>query len=579
MDVLGINAYHADASAALIRDGRVIAAVEEERFNRIKHSAGFPADAVRYCLRQGGVDIRSIDAIAVASKPIEHVREEILQILSGRPAYSRQIKKRLEAVAKFRDVRKVLASEFGVRIDSLPPLKEIPHHMAHVASAYYQSGFPALEGESALLSIDGFGDFCSTLLARAEGNEIEVVDEVLFPHSIGILYTMVTQFCGFNKYGDEGKLMGLAAFGEPIYADRLRQIIELDEDGLFALDPDYFTHPVYGIDMIWEGSVPLVDDIFSERMIKTFGPPRHRYSEVAVRERDLAASLQLITEEAVLHVLKHLKREVPSARLAYSGGVALNCLANGRVLRESGFDDIYLASAPNDAGTAIGCALKVVADEGKGQEVTFAERVEGSRFGPSYTSKQIEEALAVSGLHYYRSQNIATEVAALLAEGHIVGWFNGRMEFGPRALGGRSILADPRSVEMRNSINARVKFREEFRPFAASILEEHLDDFFPGSPKSPFMLYAIKVAEDKRDLIPAVIHADGTCRVQSVSKTSAPDYYELISAFNELTGIPMILNTSFNENEPIVCSPEDAISVFNTTHMDVLVIDRYVVKR
>ena len=577
MDILGINAYHADASAALIRDGRVIAAVEEERFNRIKHSAGFPTDAVRYCLRQGGVDIRQIDAIAIASKPIEHVREEILQILSGRPAYSRQIKKRLEAVAKFRDVRRILASEFGHRIEDIPPLREIPHHLAHVASAYYQSGFPSQEGETALLSLDGFGDFCSTMLASAQGKEIEILDEVLFPHSIGILYTMVTQFCGFNKFGDEGKVMGLAAYGEPIYVDRLRQIIDLPIDGLFSLDPSYFTHPVYGIDMIWEGSVPIVEDIFSERMIKTFGPPRHRYSDVSVRERDLAASVQVITEEAVLHVLQRLKSEVSSTRLCYSGAVALNCLANGRVLKQSGFEEIYLASAPNDAGTAIGCALAVAAEEQEG--LKFDQRVEATRFGPSFTPEQIEAALASSGLHYYRSKNVADEIASLLAEGNIVGWFNGRMEFGPRALGGRSILADPRSVEMRNTVNARVKFREEFRPFAGSILEEQQSDYFPDSPASPFMLYAMSIAEDKKEKVPAIVHDDGTCRIQTVKKAVSPDYHELISAFYEKTGVPLVLNTSFNENEPLVCNPEDAISVFNNTHMDVLVLDGFVVKR
>jgi carbamoyltransferase len=577
MDVLGINAYHADASAALVRDGRVIAAAEEERFNRIKHSAGFPADAVRYCLRQGGVDIRQIDFIAVASKPIEHVREEILQILSGRPAYSRQIKKRLEAVAKFRDVRRVLATEFGVRLDSLPQLKEVPHHLAHVASAYFQSGYAELEGETALLSIDGFGDFCSTLLASANGKNIEVLDEVLFPHSIGILYTMVTQFCGFNKYGDEGKLMGLAAFGDPVYVDRLRQIIELPIDGLFELDPEYFTHPVYGIDMIWEGSVPVVEDIFSEKMIKTFGPPRHRYSDVSVRERDLAASLQLITEEAVLHTLNLLKQQVPVKRLAYAGGVALNCVANSRIFKEAGFEQIYLPSAPGDAGTAIGCALQVIAEEEP--EHIFGDCVINTRFGPSFTPQQIEDALAVSGLHYYRSSDVAEEVAELLTEGLIVGWFNGRMEFGPRALGGRSILADPRSVNMRNLINSRVKFREEFRPFAGSILEDHYEQFFPNSTPSPFMLYALKVAEDKKDKIPAVVHHDGTCRIQTVRQSAYPDFYDLISAFHKRTGIPLLLNTSFNENEPIVCNPEDAISVFNTTHMDVLVLDDFVVKR
>lgn len=576
MDILGLNAYHADAAAALIRDGKVIAAAEEERFNRVKHSAGFPLEAVKYCLRQGGVDLRTIDLIAVASKPIEHVREEILQILAGRPAYSRQIKKRLEAVAKFRDVRRLLAHEFGLNPESLPKVEDVPHHLAHVASAYFCSGWTREDGDTALLSIDGFGDFCSTLLGRGRGSEIEVDDEVLFPHSIGILYTMVTQFLGFHKYGDEGKVMGLAAFGEPVYVDRLRQIIELSVDGLFELDPEYFTHPVFGIDMIWEAAVPTVEDIFSEKMIEDFGPPRHRYAEVTVRERDLAASVQRITEEAVLHVLAALRRRVKSPRLAYAGGVALNCVANRRVLAESGFDDIYIPSAPNDSGTAIGCALYAAANLGNRR---WPEQERRSDYGPSFTVDEVEGALNASGLHYQRAQNMAKDVAALLAENKIVGWFNGRMEFGPRALGGRSILADPRSKEMRNVINSRVKFREDFRPFAASVLAEHYHEFFPGCPPSPFMLYAYPVAADKRDEIPAVVHHDGTCRVHTVEQKVAPDFHELLLAWRELTGLPMLLNTSFNENEPIVCSPEDAINVFNTTHMDVLVLDGYIVTR
>lgn len=576
MDVLGLNAFHAGSSAALVRDGRVVAAAEEERFNHIKHSAGFPFDAVKYCLRQAGLDIRKLDLIAVSSKPIENVREEILQILAGRPAYSRQIKKRLEAVAKFRDVRRLLAQDFGVPENTLPPVKEVPHQLSHIAGAYFQSGFSNQDGETALLSIDRFGDFSSTLLARANGKDIEIVDEVLFPHSIGILYTMVTQFCGFNRYGDGGKMMGLAAYGEPVYAERLRQIIKLPLDGLFELDPEYFTHPVYGLDMIWEGAQPVVEDIFSEKMIETFGPPRHRYANLTVRERDLAASLQLVVEEAILHVMNRLADEVPSKRLAYSGAVALNCVANRRILEQSPFEDIYIPSAPNHAGTAIGCALYASAED---PDTQFPKQVESCYTGPSFSTAEIEKALESSGLHYRRSENIAEETAELIVQGQIVGWFHGRMEFGPRALGSRSILGDPRSEQMRSLINSRVKFREDYRPFAASILSEHQAEWFTRAIDSPFMLFALKPKDEHKDKIPAVIHKDGSCRVHTVQSSQAPSFHSLIQAFYEKTGIPVVLNTSFNENEPIACSPEDAIHVFNNTHLDVLVMEDFIVTR
>lgn len=572
--ILGLNAYHADAAAALVQDGRVVAAAEEERFNRIKHSAGFPIEAIRYCLRQGGLDLRDVDTIAIASKPIDHVREEILQILSGRPAYSRQIQKRLQAVAQFRDVRAVLAREFGVRKDDIPNVEEIPHHHAHVASAYFASGWD----DAALLSIDGFGDFSSTLLGRGEGSKIEVLEEVLFPHSIGILYTMVTQFLGFTKYGDEGKVMGLAAFGQPVYKDRLKAIIKFKDDGLFELDPDYFTHPVYGVDMIWEDHVPRIEDIFSEKMIAVFGAPRHKYAEISIRDRDLAASLQAVLEDAIMHVIRRLRTLVPKAtRLAYAGGVALNCVANLMIREKGGFADLYIPPAPTDAGTAIGCALHVARSSGK---VTAEQsRVEHSRLGPSYSNDEVEKALEASGLRYERSSRIHEEVAELLAQGRVVGWFRGRGEFGPRALGGRSILADPRRAEMRDSLNVRVKYRENFRPFAASVLEERQAELFQTTWPSPFMLYAVPVKPEMRAKIPAVVHQDGTCRVQTVSAKTHADFHRLISAFAERTGVPLVLNTSFNENEPIVCSPSDAIDCFVATKMDALAIEDFLVRR
>lgn len=569
--VLGLNCFHADAAAALVRDGHVVAAVEEERFNRIKHSAGFPLEAIRYCLHQGGLNLTALDAVAVGMKPIDHVQDEVLQILSGRPNYSRHIQKRLDAVARFRDVRGILAREFGLPADEVPTIEEVPHHLAHVASAYFPSG----EEEAALLSIDGFGDFCSTLLARGRGDRIDVLETVRFPHSLGILYTMVTQFLGFSRYGDEGKVMGLAALGEAVYVDRLRQIVTLEPNGLFALDPSYFTHPVYGVDMIWEDRVPHVEDTFSERMIDVFGRPRHRYAEVTVRDRDLAASVQTLLEEAVLHVAKRLRSLVPDVpALAYAGGVALNCVANAALERSGLFERTYVPSAPSDAGTAVGAALVACRRLAPGRA---APPLRTAQLGPSFTRPEVERALDACGLRYRRSDRIHQEVAELVAAGKVVGWFRGRLEFGPRALGGRSILADPRRADMREILNTRVKYREAFRPFAASVLAEHQASWFDAPWASTFMTYALPVRAERREEIPAVVHADGTCRVQTIDREANPDLHRVVEAFHQATGVPLLLNTSFNENEPIVCTPTDALDCFASSKMDALALEDYLV--
>jgi carbamoyltransferase len=571
--VLGLNCFHADAAAALVRDGRVVAAVEEERLNRIKHSAGFPLAAVRYCLDQAGMSLRELDAVAVGMKPIEHVQDEVLQILSGRPNYSRHIQKRLDAVARFRDVRGLLAREFGIPTDEVPRLEEVGHHQAHLASAYLASGFD----QAALLSVDGFGDFCSTLLGRGSGGRIETLEAVRFPHSLGILYTAVTQFLGFNRYGDEGKVMGLAALGELVYRDRLRQVVRLVDGGLFELDPSYFTHPVYGLDMIWEDRVPHVEDIFSERLIEIFGRPRHRYADLSVRDRDLAASLQAVLEEALLHVLRRLKELVPEATaLAYAGGVALNCVANTALRRAGLFEQVYVPSAPTDAGTAIGAALSV---HRALEAQTACEPMRSSQVGPAYSGESLQRALEASGLRFERREAIHDDVAELLAEGKVVGWFRGRLEFGPRALGGRSILADPRRRDMREVLNARIKYREPFRPFAASVLLEDQQDYFACDWESPFMGYAVETLPERREEIPAVVHADGSCRLQTVSSESAPDLHRVITAFKARTGVPLVLNTSFNENEPIVCSPEDALDCFAASKLDALALEDFLVRR
>ncbi len=569
--VLGLNAYHADAAACLVVDGTIVAAAEEERFNRIKHSAGFPVQAVRYCLREAGIGIAEVDHVASSSKPIEHVERDILQILSGRPNYSRQIKRRFEDVARYRDLQKVLASELGVSKSTVrAQVHEIEHHLSHLACAYYLSGFD----RCALLSVDSFGDFCSTMLGRGAGGELSIDEKVLFPHSLGAFYTMFTQFLGFRAYGDEGKVMGLAALGEPVYVEQLRDVVRLLPNGLFELNADYFTHPVYGIDMIWVDRVPLIEDIFTEKVMEIFGSPRVKYAPFSKRDRDLAASIQQVLDEAIVHVATHLHERTGSTDLAYAGGVALNCHSNAKILEETPFQRVFVPPSAGDSGTAMGCALIVARGAGD-----HRPPLQTARLGPSYPDDAVDRAVADMGLTLERPDDMPAQVASALAQGKIVGWFNGRMEFGPRALGGRSILADPRKVEMRDTLNSRIKFREPFRPFAASVLVEEASTWFEVDGPAPFMLFTFPVRASVRSEIPAVVHADGTCRIQTVDAAVDPDYHRLISAFRDETGVPLLLNTSFNENEPIVCTPEDAIECFLSTRMDVLVMGGAIVTR
>jgi carbamoyltransferase len=572
VNILGLNAYHADAAATLVIDGQIVAAAEEERFNRIKHAAGFPTRAVRYCLKSAGLGLADLHHIAIASKPIEHVQQEILQILSGRPNYSRQIRKRFEDVARFRDIRGILCQELGIEPSAVrAEFHEIEHHLSHLASAYYLSGFETC----ALLSLDGFGDFCSTMTGRGQGGQIEIADKVLFPHSLGAFYTMITQFLGFRSYGDEGKVMGLAAHGEPNFVDQLEVLIRLTPNGLFELSPDYFTHPVYGVDMIWLDRVPTIEDIFTEKMIETFGTPRVKYAPYSKRDEDLAASAQVVLEKTLIHVASHLQRKTGLSDLAYAGGVALNCLGNTLLLERSGFKRVFIPPAAGDSGTALGCALLVANQAGEPGHAPLTS----ARLGPSFSRDEVDETIARNGLRCRRPDDIASEVAKALASGKIVGWFEGRLEFGPRALGGRSILADPRNADMRNTLNSRIKYREPFRPFAASVLEEYAGEWFEGPVHAPFMLFAYPARAAIRQDIPAVVHRDGTCRIQTVSREQDPAYHALISAFHKETGVPLVLNTSFNENEPIVCTPGDAIECFMSTRMDLLAMEGALISR
>jgi carbamoyltransferase len=674
MIILGINAYHGDAAAAIVKDGKLIAAVEEERFNRVKHSAGFPSESVRYCLREAGVGIEDVEYVGISRDPSEHLHRKIMFAAtraaksSGQWAVSRgekrisdyglrnadlkvidefraitdeaaavpggngigsngpkvgrgilgQIKDRLANAAKVRDLKEDLARTLGVSSKSLrAQFHNVEHHRAHLASSFYVSPFE----RAALLSIDGFGDFISTMWAVGEGNSIKVLDQVEYPHSAGIVYTATTQFLGFPHYGDEGKVMGLAPYGRPRYMEEFRHIIRTEDGGKFKLNLDYFRHHAEGVEMTWDQGSPSIGQIYSDAYGQTFGPAREAGAVLTDRERDIAASLQQRLEEVGFHVMNHLQEQTGLTDLGLSGGVAYNSVMNGKILLNTPFRRVYVQPAAGDSGTALGVCYEIYSRVGPGgwrsgveqsvrlrsvvnskecvneaatQTIKHPSRaarpgtphslryvMEGAYTGPEFSSSEICAELEVSNLAYetHTDEDVTKLAARDIAGGLVVGWFQGRMEFGSRALGNRSIVVDPRRPEMKEILNERIKKREPFRPFAPSILEERTADYFEQRHPSPTMLMVYQIREEKRAEIPAVTHVDGSGRLQTVSRKVNPRYYQLISEFNELTGVPVILNTSFNENEPIVCTPRHAIDCFMKTRMDVLYIGNHSVRR
>ncbi len=572
--ILGLNAYHGDAAAALVVDGELVAAAEEERFNRIKHVAGFPSLAAQWCLAEGGVSPEELDHLAVSRDPRANVGQKLLRTIRH-GASARYLKARLQNAAKIRDVKVALAESLGIGRDSLgAQVHNVEHHQAHVASAFFVSPFD----DSAILSVDGFGDFCSTMTAVGRGNSFQVLDRVLFPHSLGIFYAALTQWLGFPEYGDEGKVMGLAPYGDPEpYAKAMRDIV-LTDGGLFTLNLDYFTHDKEGVDMTWDEGSPRIGRIYSDKVVETFGPARERGDPITSHYEDVAASMQKRLEEVYLHIVDQLRESTGATNLCLAGGVALNAVANGRIRPETGFDGLYVQPAAGDSGTAVGAAYYVW-NQVLSSPRTFV--MTHAYTGPESTDDELATAFRDAGLDPQRldDDQLFRSVAERIAAGDVVGWFQGRMEFGPRALGHRSIVADPRRADMKDILNARIKHREPFRPFAPSILADATAEWFDQDYTSPFMVLVYKTRPDKRDKIPAVNHVDDTGRVQTVDRDVEPRYYRLIEEFGNLTGVPVLLNTSFNENEPIVRTPGEAIDTFLKTHMDVLVLGNYVVSR
>jgi len=572
--ILGINAYHGDAAAAIVKDGQLIAAVEEERFNRKKHCAGFPALAIRYCLEAAGISLDQVDHIGISRDPSAHLHKKIVFSLSKLANLSGLIAARLANAAKIRDLRQELVRVLGVAASEKAQFHNVEHHKAHMASSFFVSPFEC----AAILSIDGFGDFISTMWGVGRGNRIDVLGQVEYPHSAGAVYTATSQYLGFTKYGDEGKVMGLAPYGQPRYLAEFRDIIRTDNGAGFKLNLDYFLHHSEGVDMTWDEGAPTIGRMFSDRFIDTFGPARSAGAPLSTKQEDIAASLQARLEEVGFHILNQLYEKTKLDKLCLAGGVALNSVMNGKIPLQTPFKNVFIQPAAGDSGTAIGVCY-YIHNMILRQPRSFV--MQHAYTGPEFSDGQIEQVLGQSSLAYRNLNNLElTEIAAqAIADGKIVGWFQGRMEFGPRALGNRSIVVDPRRSEMKDILNARIKKREPFRPFAPSILEERVSEYFEQTHPSPTMLMVYQVKKDKQSVIPAVTHVDGSGRLQTVSRETNPRYYQLIRDFEKLTNVPVVLNTSFNEDEPIVCTPEEAVNCFQRTRMDVLFLGNYMVQR
>lgn len=574
MYILGINAYHGDASAAIIKDGLLIAAAEEERFNRRKHCAGFPAAAVRYCLQAANISVDELDHVGISRDPSAHLHKKVLFSITRLPNLSGLIAARLANAAKVHDLREELARALDVPSQFRAKIHKVEHHRAHMASCFLVSPFD----RAAILSIDGFGDFISTMWGVGDDNHIDVLGQIEYPHSAGIVYTATSQYLGFPKYGDEGKVMGLAPYGRPRYLEQFREIIRTDNGTGFKLDLDYFKHDSEGVDMTWEDGSPTIGRIFSDKFIDAFGPARLAGEPLTSLHEDIAASLQARLEEVSFHILNQLHQQTKTDRLCLAGGVAYNSVMNGKILLNTPFRGVFVQPAAGDSGTALGVCY-YIRNVLLQQPRSFV--MEHAYTGPEFANGQIDGVVRESDFDWRElSDHELTQTAAqAVADGKIVGWFQGRMEFGPRALGNRSILVDPRRAEMKDILNARIKKREPFRPFAPSILEERVGDYFEQTHPSPAMLMVYQVKQGKRSVIPAVTHVDGSGRLQTVARSTNPRYHQLISDFEQLTGVPVVLNTSFNEDEPIVCTPEEALNCFQRTRMDVLFLGNYMLQR
>lgn len=575
MKILGLNAYHGDASACLLVDGQVVSATEEERIRRIKHWAGFPSEAIKFCLEDAGLTLKDIDVITISRDPYANFGLKVISALKNRLSIG-NIKDRVSNIRKAGNIEDEFRLHFPDQFSSMKAkFVNVEHHRSHLASAFFVSPFE----DSAVLSIDGFGDFSSVMTSYGKGNQLTVLDKVNYPHSLGVFYTAFTQYLGFPHYGDEYKVMGLAPYGKALYKEQVRQVIELTSDGLFKLNLNYFNHTRNGVNMTWTDGIPFVDTMYSNQFIKSFGPARGKEEELSQYHKDLAASVQAVTEEVIFHMAEHLRLKTKSENLCLAGGVGQNSVANGKIILNTGFKNLYIPPAAHDAGTSIGSALYYYHQTEKNKRTLVSKT---GYYGYKATKEEIEETLTrnnVAFQYFEDREELIDMVTDRIIDGQVIGWYQGRAEFGPRALGHRSIIADPRRNDAKEILNLKIKRRESFRPFAPSILIEKVPDYFEQTDEVPFMEKVFIIKPEMRDKIPAVTHVDGTGRLQSVDKLNEPIYHRLIERFNEKTGVPILLNTSFNENEPIVNTPQEALDCYLRTKMDVLVMDNFYIAR
>jgi carbamoyltransferase len=592
-DILGISAYYHDSAAAILRDGQVLAAAQQERFTRRKHDAGFPTEAIEYCLAEAGTNLRDVEHIVFYDKPLIKFERLLETYLSYAPKGFRSFVAAMPVWLKEKlflktTLKKELAALGDCAINDLPPLQFAEHHQSHAASAFYFSPFE----RSAVLCLDGVGEWATTSIWVGNGTQLEPLWEIDFPHSLGLLYSAFTYFTGFRVNSGEYKLMGLAPYGEPRYVDLiLDKLLDLKADGTFRLDMRYFNYCT-GLTM----TNANFDALFG-------GPPRKPESEVTQREMDIAASIQKVTEMVVLRLAQTIHLETGESNLCLAGGVALNCVANGRILREGPFKNIWIQPAAGDAGGAVGAAaVSWYANGNARRKVNGKDFMQGSYLGPSYGTEKIRQDLDKFDAVYGESPDdeLFARLAALLEQGKVIGWFQGRMEFGPRALGGRSIIGDPRNSEMQTVMNLKIKYRESFRPFAPSVLAERVSDYFEQEVESPYMLIVAPVRKElrrtlsdeeqslfgveklkiRRSELPAITHVDYSARVQTVHEDTNSRYYRLLKAFEQQTGCGVLVNTSFNvRGEPIVCTPEDAYRCFMRTEMDYLVVENFLLDK
>jgi carbamoyltransferase len=575
--ILGLNAYHGDAAACILRDGVLVAAAEEERFRRIKHCAGFPAHAVRYCLREAGATLADVDHIALNRNPRANVLRKGAFTLARRPKAS-LITDRLRNARNVggATVKSTLAEALGVAVEAVHGrVHHVEHHVAHLASSYYVSP----HREAALASVDGFGDFVSTMWGVAADGHLRIDGRVFFPHSLGLFYLAMTQYLGFMNYGDEYKVMGLAAYGEPSQMNAMQKIVRLAPDGTFRLALECFSHHTQGVSMTWQEGAPTMGAVYTPVLEQLLGPARRYEDPIEKRHQDIAASVQWMYEEACFNLLNGLHQRTGLTNLCVAGGCALNSVANGKIFSRTPFTAVYIQPAAGDAGGALGAAYYtwhvLLGEEARWE-------MEHAYWGPGFADQAFAQALAqrstemaevgCAEVQFASEEELCRRTAEHVAAGEVVGWFQGRMEWGPRALGNRSIIVDPRRADARGRLNARVKRREPFRPFAPSVLLERVGEYFETDSPEPFMLKVSGVRPEKRSVIPAVTHVDGSGRLQTVRQQDNPRYWLLIKDFERITGVPVVLNTSFNENEPIVCTPAEALDCFLRTDMDVLVL-------